>query len=391
MTQLLFDLPGDLDLPVEVYDQCQRLVGRALSSGTVAVELGRYFVETRLPDGSRRQQTVEVDSEGEQEVFLGPAESTTHLVVPSQGIASSELLYAEEWPPIEDKMAGAWKETTEEAPPAWLAGFRWSSLGGWQVTARTPLYPWDLPASVWLGDGGWGALGLQRPDGHTTVIPIPGERKELLQFELHEEGEDLQLRAKLASEPAQALLNFLNLDLIGDAELLSHSRALQGEYLLRDKVADPLAAVAGAVALLRMNELDRLHDWTANLADWFPWLPDGTAVRAEHLALAGNHDEAVELLRELPTKGLPVLSTVLGFATDRMRTYSAYWPADGGLRHTLELLTSYALATDFSQPVTTFSGRDPDSPEGALPPDDRGADRGPEAVPREPATAGSTN
>lgn len=389
MTQLLFDLPGDLDLPVEVYDQCQRLVGRTLSSGTVAVDLGRYFIEIRLPDGSRRQRTIEVDSEGEQEVFLGPAESTTHLTVPSSGMTPSESLDIEEQALIRD-MAGAWAETAEETPRAWLEGFRWSSLGGWRVTARRPVYSWD-PTSIKLVDEGLGALGLQRPDGHRTLIPIPGEHSELLRFELHEEGEDLRLRARLASEPGQALLNFLNLDLIGDAELLSHSRALQGEYLLREKAADPLAATAGAVALLRMNELDRLHNWTANLADWFPWLPDGTAVRAEHLALAGNHDEAVGLLRGLRAKGLPVLSAVLGFATDRIRTYSAYWPDDGELRHTLELLTSYSLATDFSHSVTTFSGRDPDSPEGALPPDDRGADRGSEGVAREPATAGSTN
>jgi hypothetical protein len=37
-------------------------------------------------------------------------------------------------------------------------------------------------------------------------------------------------------------------------------------------MSDPIAAAVGAYALLRFAELDRLHDWTANLYDRFPYL-----------------------------------------------------------------------------------------------------------------------
>jgi hypothetical protein len=382
MTELSFRLPGELDLPVEVYDQRQRLVGRALTSDSVAVEPGRYFVEARLPDGTSRQRAVEVEGEVEQEIYLGPAERTAGFVASGFGVAPSgrwtEGLFRSE--------AEALAEAAEGSR-AWLQGFRWRRLGGWQLVAREPVSRRESPRLDRFAEGGLDALGLKQPDGTTTLIPIPRGHSDLLRFGLVGQGDALRLQARVASDPAHALLSFLNLDLVGDAELLSHSRSLQGEYLLGEKVSDPIAAVAGAVALLRMNALDRLHDWTANLANWFPWLPDGAAVRAEHLALAGSHVEAAGLLRTLPDRGLPILSPVLGFAADRVRSYSAYWPDDLELRRTMELLTRYAVATDFSQPVTTFSGRDPDSPEGAWLEGDRRVNPGPEAV-EEPAVAG---
>jgi hypothetical protein len=381
MTELVFELDMDVDLPVEVYDQDQRLVGRALSSDSVAVEPGRYFVEARIPDGSRQQRTVEVGDEDELEIYLDPTESSQPHAVAARGMAEREMLYAEE------RLFSVRETEPTEAPRGWLTAFRRRPLGGWRVTDREPLFSWTLPSWARLDIGECGALGLQQPDGRTTVIPIPGDYIDLLRFEIFERDGALRLRARVTSEPAHALLSFLNLDLIGEAELLSHSRMLQGEFLLREKVSDPIAAAAGAVALLRLNALDRLHDWTANLAAWFPWLPDGAVLRAEHLALAGDHDGAASLLRTLPTRGLPVLSAALGFATDRLRTYSAYWPEDRALRRALVFATGYALATDFSQPVTTFSGRDPDSPEGASPRDDRGAGSGSEGAVGAPAVA----
>ena len=98
----------------------------------------------------------------------------------------------------------------------------------------------------------------------------------------------------------------------------------QAEELLRQKAGDPVAAAAGAYALLYLGELDRLHDWTMNLADWFPWLPDGTVIAAEHRAREGDHDRARQLLRELDYVDgalVPWLSAGLFYTCDRLRTY----------------------------------------------------------------------
>jgi hypothetical protein len=55
------------------------------------------------------------------------------------------------------------------------------------------------------------------------------------------------------------------------------------EQTLSDKRRSPLAAAIATTVLLRCNALDYLHDWPRNLADWFPWLPDGAILWAETL------------------------------------------------------------------------------------------------------------
>ncbi len=363
MTALHFQLPGRVDLPIEVHDTDLRLVGRVLSSDSLTVDPGTYFVEARLPDGSVRQRTVEVTGEGDNEVNLSePREERFAMRALTREprelgeFRGKDALYTYSASPGLD----------EERPLAWVTTFRLETLGGWQPVEREVIFSWSgrwRPTFQHEGD----AIALERPDGTMTIVPTPGQLNELLRFEVvvDRRREVPELRARVENEAAHALLGFLNLDLMEDAEVLTHSHALQGERLLRDKVADPVAAAAGALALLRMNALDRLHDWTHNLVRWFPWLPDGAVVRAEHLARLGHHREAAELLRTIPHRGLPVLSLGFGFAVDRLRTYVAAWPEDSELRRTLFLLAGYATATDFSQPVTTFSGRGPDSPEPA--------------------------
>lgn len=367
MTELYFEMARDVDLPIEVYDSELRLVGRSLSSAAVSVTPGTYFVEARLPDGSQLHRTVEVAGEAAHEVVLGELPREDRFGMRSPGLATEEaptiretmtrrgpgLVYAEQ------EMLGQ--------PLGLLATFRLEALGGWQPVEQRPIPPWTGRWTVTLPDAGVGAIGLERADGSMTIVRVPEEQGHLLQFEIVGDRErgPLELRGRVASEPANALLSFLNLDLIEDAEVLTHSQELQGEELLRGKLADPLAAAAGALALLRMNALDRLHDWTSNLALWFPWLPDGAIVRAEHLARVGRHEEAANLLREVPRRGLPVLSLAFASGVDRLRTYAGFWPDDRELKRALVILTRYAMATDFSQTVTTFSGRAPDSPEPA--------------------------
>jgi hypothetical protein len=148
-----------------------------------------------------------------------------------------------------------------------------------------------------------------------------------------------------------------------------NSPAVVSEELLNGKVADPIAACVGAYTLLRLGELDRLHEWTENLKNWFDWLPDGLAIRAEHLARRGQHSQALENLLRLPDRGLPFFSDGLSFALNRLRTYLSY--GGGGelagdldqAKQVLAALKSFAQYTDFSRPVLTFTGLEPHQPD----------------------------
>ncbi|HEY8130078.1 MAG TPA: hypothetical protein VIF39_15430 [Hyphomicrobium sp.] len=54
-----------------------------------------------------------------------------------------------------------------------------------------------------------------------------------------------------------------------------------GEEALRLKLRAPLAATVATVLLLKGNQLDRMHDWARNLANWFPTIPDGVVLWTE--------------------------------------------------------------------------------------------------------------
>src|SRR5262249_11698113 len=122
---------------------------------------------------------------------------------------------------------------------------------------------------------------------------------------------------------------------LGDKHLLQAPAGPSDlERALQEKNSDPVAAAIGAYALLRLGELDRLHDWTANLFDWFPWLADAAAIRGEHLARLGRHEEALDALRTMRGRGLPLFGRGLGYALARLQTYAALSPDTlGAARH----------------------------------------------------------
>ena len=101
-----------------------------------------------------------------------------------------------------------------------------------------------------------------------------------------------------------------------------NSAEITAEKLLKDKEGDPLGASVGAYSLLQFGELDRLHDWTSNLMNWFVWLPDGLAIRGEHLARLGQHQEALAVFSQLPSRGVPQFTVGLSYAVNRLKVYT---------------------------------------------------------------------
>lgn len=150
---------------------------------------------------------------------------------------------------------------------------------------------------------------------------------------------------------------------------VANSAAISAKELLYQKQQHPIAAAVGAYALLRLGELERLHDWAENLKNWFDWLPDGVAIRGEQLARLGKHEEALRVFCELPGRGLPYFSDGLSYTVDRLRLYLSF-----GEKHfkaedlkqaasVLALLDPFVAFADFRTPLLTYTGLDPGKPD----------------------------
>ena len=362
MSELRFDLFAATPLPVEVYDDQQHLVSRTLSSDSVTVNSGTYSIEAQLPDGSSLRRSVEVPTGADTTVELG--QPLTFVAVEDERSADYEGV--EDFGALEMRddvrIPELRRHWIDSRPVVRLALYDGGHSDAWTLVDDLEVRV-GRPISL---ERGIKAIGLFRPGLGQSLVQIPGGRPDLLGFTIEPDAslpDAFALRVSLAHPAANALLDYLDLGQISNARLMAESTDLLAERLLRGKNEDPIAAAAGAFTLLRMNAMERLHDWPANLAGRFRWLPDGIVVAAEQLARQDRHEDAAHLLRKLPNRGLPVLSVGLDLAVERLRTYTARWPEKRGLRSALVYLTRYALATDFTMPVTTFVRTGPGSPK----------------------------
>jgi hypothetical protein len=89
--------------------------------------------------------------------------------------------------------------------------------------------------------------------------------------------------------------------------------------LLRGKIEDPIGAAIGGYALLKLNRLDRMHDWPENLARWFRWLPDGAVIAGAVAARRGERNMALRWFERASRRGIPIFSEGLSLLSTDIR------------------------------------------------------------------------
>lgn len=145
-----------------------------------------------------------------------------------------------------------------------------------------------------------------------------------------------KLQAWLGPDPGNPHYDYL-WSLTREAELASlrnAARRADPERLkdaARDKLRHPTAATAGMLLLARAGMLAQVGDWTRNLMQLFPALPDAAVLWAESLrtALAGGDDkpfgvdaplqEMASVLTSLLDRGLPLFADALELADSQVR------------------------------------------------------------------------
>jgi len=180
-------------------------------------------------------------------------------------------------------------------------------------------------------------------------------------------GDSLTADVSLPDNPeVDAVARFLNGGHIQEAARV----AGDAEHLLEQKMADPFGAALGGYALLRSGQLDRLHHWPRNLADKFPWLPDGAVIAGEEAALESDHATAIAYVCEAGRRGLPIFAPGLSLLAARLREYSGApkkaFGENGKLVEEATTLLDGLLATmpfvDFARVSLAYRGAEIDKP-----------------------------
>lgn len=388
MPKLSFSLGGfrsselqSLDLPVEIRKPSLALVSRTLSSKNIDVAPGTYLVSTTLPAGQQLFREVEVKA-GDVQASLSP-----ELEDESPHEFHEQHHFFGEPYRIAPDVAGI----TVAVPPKL---FHTRDVTVSLVTGGDPIavsrIPFLMPGNVQkLGNSvqfnyrdysnpGFGLqhyLEILQPNQSATRVALPanGDKYCVLVIKATSPTTN-SVDVHLQNTEADLLLRGLNkgsdISIVTESTNLSPDTLLQvnAEEIVRQKMADPIAACVGAYALLQRGEIERLHDWTENLKNWFPWLPDGLAIRGEHLAQAGKHVEALECFAALPSRGTPLFRDGLSYAVERLRLYTRakstpFTDAALTMAHqTFNRLEGVASHVDLSQSILTVKGLTP-SPE----------------------------
>jgi hypothetical protein len=385
MSLVHFKLTGPLaeldprTVAVQIRDLELDTVAEGVASQALDVEPGSFIAQARLANGRTAAAEVTVESGREAVVVLGTEASPSP---PGQRPRSRLGAGAEVLSPrlshsrlslslpmrvgrhglqayVRGKGVASYVPSQEIVEPSF------DLLADGSVTVRFPPYleidliavqaPGQPPENIVLPSD----PGKQVGSGYATAEDDNGGVELRLS---RSRSDSIEATVHLRHGVADAMLAYSGRILFAEAQALVCSQAMSAEALLYEKRANPLAAAAGAYVLLRAGELRRLHNWTANLCKWFPWLADGAAICGEHLAREGKHEEALARLIKLGERGLPTFSDGLGYAVNRLTLYTESGMGGHEAKELLRELSSYALVADFRRTFTTFSGVDPNNP-----------------------------
>ncbi len=311
--------------PINVIDGTSlQLVAATECNEEIEVPAGTYFVSATLPSGERSVGVAEVAPGELSELELGETKAA----------ADSPSASAPVPPPAPAAMQNALESLGPDsaAPPpvakgTWFVRFHIQTPEGAFEPDDPQVKVTSLSAEraeLTVSASGNGILFAQvaRPGEVplNVALPIYGPTSsQSCGLTLGGGGAALTADVSLPESPeVDAVARFLNGGHIQEAARV----AGDAEHLLERKMADPFGAALGGYALLRSGQLDRLHHWPRNLADKFPWFPDGAVIAGEEAALESDHVTAIAYVCEAGRRGLPIFAPGLSLLAARIREYA---------------------------------------------------------------------
>ncbi|NIJ54593.1 hypothetical protein [Dyadobacter arcticus] len=329
---------------------------------------GTYTLRLSMSSGIQKDETFELEEGKRKEITIEIGNNSPH--------ESHEWAYLNKSFSIESIRDTDMKAIQYYKEPGKLVNSKiWKfSDGKWQQK----LLPQFMSQRI-RRDGN---VFTYRTDDLLSVLEISGRAMPNLYVSLPP-GNDLNCLVKLAEGEgeeihpidvtvstdhfkAETLIALLTSGKIRQAKKLSN--AAEAEELLYQKMVNPVAAAIGGYFLLKIGELERLHDWANNLANWFPWLPDGAIIHATQLLNKKEKTKNdIDLIRkrllQAAGEGVPVYSEGLRLLEKGL---TQLWyhseQKDNEIKKAHDRIGDYLGVTDFSQETTTFIGISPSEP-----------------------------
>lgn len=208
-------------------------------------------------------------------------------------------------------------------------------------------------------------ITAQRMAPKIICLPPDHQVKVLIRLaEANEQAHPLEVTVATNNWEAETLLAMMSMGALKDARALLDTE--QAEQLLLHKRKDPPSAAIGGYYILKAGDLDRLHNWANNLAEWYPWLPDGAIIHAWQLikTYQGNPTESWQIksrLMQAWKRGIPVYTEGLRLLYEGMLQLSShYYHRDAELEKVLGEVRIAISLVDWGQGVTTLNLPRPD-------------------------------
>ena len=207
-------------------------------------------------------------------------------------------------------------------------------------------------------------LLVEDAEGRATLVSLPFPWQDVLTNEdrsaevlVQRQGQATKgghVAVSIRDPLVGTVLGYLTSGASATAQEMLAEQARQGLYL---KVDNPVAAAAGAYVLVRSStELNAYwHPWVDNLAEWFPWLPDGPIIRARLLLQLARDDDdfkaAHEALQVAFARGLPYYGLGLQWLVDGLTVFAS---EDHTTAEMLEAVRPVARRCNLQQPFTVL-------------------------------------
>lgn len=361
-------------LPVKVLDASGTIVGDALASlqrpavFSLPDELQTVFVRLIWPSGKTETKRVSLSANAAATVTFSDARIARNewsaWAIPLLNAKTSHL--------SNERSAGA---SIDPYLNVWLRIWQFEH-GNWYPTRIAPSMQYksetarqvdlDLEAkSHLLQIGGskvpWRFVALPSA-GPCRVLLTPNESRD-------PRADPLKIVVTSFRTEAETLLEFLARDAVRAANTMANS-AEMALSLFEEKFEDPIAAVAGAYYLLRLEEWERVPiGWWRNLSRNFPWIPDTAIVHCVRLLRAGFESdsarvEAIDLFKACLELGWPVYAEgllLLQEAGSLLRHVADRRDAEYFAR-----VESLATAKTWAGASLSFYGKEPSKPSAVL-------------------------